>query len=74
MEELDIEKLNFDEYNREVYIGRSPAKERKIKLLNLSKAQKKYKIEIEQFFVDYNKVSKDDFEGSNFGLLKKRKY
>ena len=74
MEEIDIEQLNFDEYNRQVYLGRNPIKEKKMKLLNLSKAQKKYKIKIDQFFVDYNEASKNEFDGSNFAILKKIKY
>ena len=74
MEEIDIEQLNFDEYNRQVYLVRNPIKEKKMKLLNLSKAQKRYKFKIDQFFVDYNEASKNEFEGSNFGILKKRKY
>ena len=74
MEEIDIEQLNFDEYNRQVYLGRNPIKEKKMKLLSLSKAQKKYKIKIDQFFVDYNEASKNEFDGSNFAILKKIKY
>ena len=74
MEEVDIEQLNFDEYNRQVYLGRNSIKEKKMKLLNLSKAQKRYKFEIDQFFVDYNEIAKNEFDGSNFGILKKRKY
>ena len=73
MEEIDIEQLNFDEYNRQVYLGRNPLKEKKMKLLNLSKAQKRYKIEIDQFFVDYNEIAKNEFDSSNFRIIKKIK-
>ena len=52
MEDFDIEELDFDEYNREVYLEDNPIQDKLKKYIRLShafNAQKKYKIEIDRF-------------------------
>ena len=75
MEDFDIEELDFDEYNREVYLEDNPIQDRLKKYIRLSHtfdAQKKYKIEIDRFFKEYqNSLAWDEIDKKN---SKKRKF
>ena len=77
MEEIDIEELNFDEYNRQVYIEENHLNEKLLKQLNKSKTvdiQKKYKLEIDKFISNYNKsIAQREINESNYEHNKKRK-
>ncbi len=72
MEEIDIETLNFDEYNREIY------SENHSRLDNsrLIDAQKRYKNMIDKFVEKFNKKRKEENESGDEKLerIKKRKY
>ena len=72
MEEIDIEKLNFDEYNREVY-QENNKKEEHSHLFNI---QKNYKKMIDKYVENYYKNRKDENEikDENLERIKKRKY
>ena len=75
MEDFDIEDLDFDEYNREVYLEDNPIQDRLKKYIRLSHtfdAKKKYKIEIDRFFKEYqNSLAWDEIDKKN---SKKRKF
>ena len=72
MEDIDIENLDFDTYNREVY----QEKESRIDNSHLFNAQKKYKNMIDKFVDNYYKNIKDENETKEESLerIKKRKY
>lgn len=76
MEAIDIEELNFDEYNREVYLERNPFQYKKSNPLSNSHtfdAQKKYKFEIDKFVKDYKSgLAKNEMEENSL-RIKKRK-
>jgi len=80
MDSLDIEELNFDEYNRQIYYEmEDPLEEKRSNLLSHTKtfdAQKRYKFEIEKFVSEYKKaLSRNEIDESiNMGGIKKRKY
>ena len=77
MEEFDIETLNFDEYNREIYLDENLPKSKESKLLGYSHAgdlQKRYKYEINDFVSEYERrFAKNEFDEVNLGHKKKRK-
>ena len=72
MEEIDIENLNFDEYNREVYQENNKKEERS----HLFNIQKNYKKMIDKYVENYYKNRKDENEikDENQERIKKRKY
>ena len=72
MEEIDIENLDFDKYNREVY-QENPSAQEHSRLFN---AQKHYKKMIDEFVENYYKNRKDENETreENLERIKKRKY
>ena len=78
MEDFDIEELDFDEYNREVYLEDNPIQDKLKKYIRLSHtfdAQKKYKIEIDRFFKEYqNSLVWDEIDKKNSENYKKRKF
>ena len=78
MEDFDIEELNFEEYNREVYLERNPIQDKQAKQLSLSQAfdaQKRYKLEIDKFVSEYKKgLARNEIEESDLEHVKKRKY
>ncbi len=78
MEAIDIEELNFDEYNREVYFDKNPLQERQDKQFIYSKAfdaQKRYKSEINKFVADYKRgLARSENDDINVERFKKRKY
>ena len=77
MEEFDIETLNFDEYNREIYLDENQPKSKESKLLGYSHAadlQKWYKYEVNEFVSEYERrFAKNEFDEVNLGHKKKRK-
>ena len=77
MEALDIEELNFDEYNREVYFEGNKNDYKSSKLFNHSSAidaQKRYKMEIEKFVNKYKSgLASNEIDEANLGRIKKRK-
>ena len=74
MEDIDIENLNFDVYNREVYHEQGSKSEQYD--FQLSDAQKRYKNEIDKFVENYYKsrLSKNEINEENLERIKKRKY
>ena len=77
MEEFDIETLNFDEYNREIYLDENLPKSKERKFSGNSQSadlQKRYKSEINEFVSEYErKFAKNEFDEVNLGHKKKRK-
>ena len=78
MEDFDIEELDFDEYNREVYLEENQIQEKLKKYMRLSHAldaQKRYKYEIDTFFKEYqNSLFWDEIDEKNSENFKKRKF
>ena len=74
MEDIDIENLNFDVYNREVYNEQGSKSEQNDS--HFSDAQKRYKNEIDKFVENYYKtrLSKNEINEENLERIKKRKY
>ena len=74
MEDIDIENLNFDVYNREVYNEQGSKSEQNDS--HFSDAQKRYKNEIDNFVENYykDKFSKNEINEENLERIKKRKY
>ena len=72
MEDIDIENLDFDAYNREVYQERDSKPDHSY----LFDAQKNYKNMIDKFVEYYYKNIKDENETKeeSFERIKKRKY
>jgi hypothetical protein len=78
MEAIDIEELNFDEYNREVYFDKNPLQDRQDKEVSYTlafDAQKRYKSEIDKFVAQYKSgLARNEIDEENLGRIKKRKY
>ena len=78
MEDFDIEELDFDKYNREVYLEDNPIKDKLKKYFRLSRAfdaQKRYKNEIDRFFKEYqNSLVWNEIDEKNLENFKKRKF
>lgn len=78
MEAIDIEELNFDEYNREVYFDKNPLQDKQDKEFSYTlafDAQKRYKSEIDKFVAQYKSgLARNEIDEENLGRIKKRKY
>jgi len=79
MEDFDIEELDFEEYNREVYLEDNPIQDKLKKYLRFSRAldaQKRYKYEIDRFFKEYqNSLALEEIgEKGSENFKKKRKF
>lgn len=77
MEAIDIEELNFDEYNREVYLGRNTIQNKKSNLFNdYSQAfdvQKRYKFQIDKYVKEYKSgLARNEMEETNMPLKKRK--
>ena len=74
MEDIDIENLNFDVYNREVYNEQGSKSDQTNS--QYVDPQKKYKKEIDKFVENYykNRFAKNEINEENLERLKKRKY
>ena len=74
MEDIDIENLNFDVYNREVYNEQGSKSDQSHS--QPVDPQKKYKNEIDKFVENYykNRIAKNEINEENLERLKKRKY
>ena len=74
MEDIDIENLNFDVYNREVYLEQN-SKPVQINPQPID-IQKKYKNEINKYVENYykNRFGNNDINDENLERIKKRKY
>ena len=73
-EEFDIETINFDEYNRQIYLDKVPSHYNGYRS-QVNNTQKKYKSEIEKYVEEYkNQLTKNEIdEAENFRFTKKRK-
>lgn len=78
MDAIDIEELDFDEYNREVYFDKNPLQDRQDKEYSYSMAfdaQKRYKSEIDKFVAQYKSgLARNEIDEENLGRIKKRKF
>ena len=76
MEDIDIENLNFDVYNREVYKDQGQISKSYQNDSRYVDIQKKYKSEIDKFVENYNKnrAAHNEMKEENFERIKKRKY
>ena len=76
MEDIDIENLNFDVYNREVYKDQGQISKSYQNDSRYVDIQKKYKSEIDKFVENYNKnrAAQNEMKEKNFERIKKRKY
>ena len=76
MEDIDIENLNFDVYNREVYKDQGQISKSYQNDSRYVDIQKKYKSEIDKFVENFNKnrASQNEMKEENFERIKKRKY
>ena len=76
MEDIDIENLNFDVYNREVYKDQGQISKSYQNDSRYADIQKKYKSEIDKFVENYNKnrAAQNEMKEENFERIKKRKY
>ena len=76
MEDIDIENLNFDVYNREVYKDQGKISKSYQNDSRYVDIQKKYKSEIDKFVENYNKnrAAQNEMKEENFERIKKRKY
>ena len=76
MEDIDIENLNFDVYNREVYKDQGQISKSYQNDSRYVDLQKKYKSEIDKFVENYNKnrAAQNEMKEENFERIKKRKY
>jgi hypothetical protein len=77
MEAIDIEELNFDEYNREVYLGRNTIQNKKSNLFNdYSQAfdvQKRYKFQIDKYVKEYKSgLARNEMEETNLPMKKRK--
>ena len=75
MEDIDIESLNFDVYNREVYQGQGESSKSSELTSKYIDAQKKYKNEIDKFVENYYKsrAAQNERKEENLERIKKRK-
>ena len=72
-EDFDIETINFDEYNRHIYIEKTSAFFKKYNSQALD-AQKRYKHDINRYVTEYKRgLSKTENDEENFRIIKKRK-
>ena len=76
MEDIDIENLNFDVYNREVYKDQGQISKSYQNDSRYVDIQKKYKSEIDKLVENYNKnrAAQNEMKEENFERIKKRKY
>ena len=76
MEDIDIENLNFDIYNREVYKDQGQISKYHEMNSRYVDIQKKYKYEIDKFVEKYtkNRAAQNEMKEENFERIKKRKY
>ena len=76
MEDIDIENLNFDVYNREVYKDQGQISKSYQNDSRYADIQKKYKSEIDKFVENYykNRAAQNEMKEENFERIKKRKY
>ena len=76
MEDIDIENLNFDIYNREVYKDQGQISKSYQNDSRYVDIQKKYKSEIDKFVENYykNRAAQNEMKEENFERIKKRKY
>ena len=76
MEDIDIENLNFDIYNREVYKDQGKISKSYQNDSRYADIQKKYKSEIDKFVENYykNRAAQNEMKEENFERIKKRKY
>ena len=77
MDAIDIEELNFDEYNREVYLGRNTIQNKKSNLFNdYSQAfdvQKRYKFQIDKYVKEYKSgLARNEMEETNMPMKKRK--
>ena len=77
MEAIDIEELNFDEYNREVYLGGNAIQNKKFNLFNdYSQAfdvQKRYKFQIDKYVKEYKSgLARNEMEETNLPMKKRK--
>ena len=76
MEDVDIENLNFDVYNREVYNGQGQISRSREIESRYAYIQKRYKSEINKFVENYYKdrAAQNEIKEENLERIKKRKY
>ena len=76
MEDVDIENLNFDVYNREVYNGQGQISRSREIESRYAYIQKRYKSEINKFVENYYKdrAAQNEMKEENLERIKKRKY
>ena len=76
MEDIDIENLNFDVYNREIYQEQGQAIKPVQNNSQYVDIQKKYKNEIDKFVANYykNLQAQNEMNEGNLERIKKRKY
>ena len=78
MEAIDVEEINFDEYNRQVYFEEDEYPKnifsKKLMYPHTLDSQKRYKIEIDKFIADYQKaMAHREINENTFESNKKRK-
>ena len=75
MSEIDIEDLDFDEYNKNVYIEENLPSFKRMNQPKFSDAQKRFKSEIDKFVAEYELNLERNELGENNSLIsaKKRK-
>ena len=76
MEDIDIESLNFDKYNREVYLYEPYKKDKPKHHFDNSQTfdpQKRYKIEINKLIAKMKKEEKHEFEDTSLASERKKK-
>ncbi len=76
MEDIDIENLNFDVYNREIYQEQGKALKQFQNNSQYVNIQKRYKNEIDKFVENYYKSrsAQNEMNEGNLERIKKRKY
>ena len=76
MEDIDIENLNFDVYNREIYKEQGQAVKPVQNNSQYVDIQKRYKNEIDKFVENYykNLQAQNEMNEGNLERIKKRKY
>jgi len=78
MEAIDIEEINFDEYNRQVYFEEDEFPKhifsKKVMYPHELNSQRRYKNEIDKFIADYQKaMAHREINENAFESNKKRK-
>ena len=76
MEDIDIETLNFDVYNREIYQEQGQTVKPVQNNSQYVDIQKRYKNEIDKFVENYykNLQAQNEMNEGNLERIKKRKY